>query len=230
MRFLVLATDYDGTLATDGRVDGKTLQALLRLRNGGRKLVMVTGRHLPDLRGVFPDLDLFDRVVVENGGLLYDPATGAETLLCGPPDARLVATLQARKIPFVLGRTIIATWRPHEAATVSAIRDLGLDQQVILNKGSVMVLPSGVDKATGLQATLDEMGIAPQNVVSVGDAENDFSFLEMSGCSVAVANAVQSLKEQADVVLQTARGEGVTELIDQILADDLAKFETKLAT
>ena len=75
MRFLVLATDYDGTLAADGRVDEKTLQALLRLRNSGRKLVMVTGRHLPDLRSVFPDLDLFDRVVVENGGLLYDPPT-----------------------------------------------------------------------------------------------------------------------------------------------------------
>jgi HAD superfamily hydrolase (TIGR01484 family) len=230
MRFLVLATDYDGTLAADGRVDEKTLQALLRLRDSGRKLVMVTGRHLPDLRSVFPELDLFDRVVVENGGLLYVPETRAEKLLCGPPDERLVATLRESKIPFALGRTIIATWRPHEGAVRAAIRDLGLDLQAILNKGSVMVLPSGVDKATGLQAALDEMGILPHSVVSVGDAENDLSFLQMSGCSVAVANALSSLKEQADVVLPTARGEGVAELIDQMLADDLAKFDTKLAT
>ncbi len=230
MRFLVLATDYDGTLAADGRVDEKTLQALQRLRDSGRKLVMVTGRHLPDLRSVFPELDLFDLVVVENGGLLYDPATKSERLLCGPPDERLVAALQEREVPFALGRTIIATWRPHETATLAAIRDLGLEQQVILNKRSVMVLPSGVDKATGLQAALDELGISPNNVVSVGDAENDLSFLEMSGCSVVVANALPFLKEQADVVLRTAQGEGVTELIEQMLADDLAQFDTKLAT
>ena len=154
----------------------------------------------------------------------------AEKLLCGPPDQRLVTALQKRKVPFVLGRTIIATWRPHETATLAAIRDLSLDHQVILNKRSVMVLPSGVDKATGLQATLDELGISPNNVVSVGDAENDLSFLQMSGCSVAVANALPLLKEQADIVLRAGHGEGVTELIDQMLADDLAQFETKLTT
>ena len=48
MHFLVLATDYDGTLAHDGVVDDKTNAALERLRNSGRRIVLVTGRHLPE--------------------------------------------------------------------------------------------------------------------------------------------------------------------------------------
>ncbi|MGC2475756.1 MAG: HAD family hydrolase [Candidatus Sulfotelmatobacter sp.] len=228
MHFILLATDYDGTLAHDGVVNEKTAAALDRLRASGRKLVLVTGRHLPDLCKIFPDLEMFDRVIVENGGVLYRPDTREEKLLCDPPDARLIAELEARKIPFVAGRTVIATWRPHDSAVVAAIRDLGLDLQVIFNKESVMVLPSGIDKSTALQAALDELGISPDNVVSVGDAENDLPFLRMSGCSAAVANALPSVKDAADIVLEKARGEGVTDLIDRLIADDLAEFDGNL--
>src|SRR5579871_4958467 len=75
MRFPLLATDYDGTLASDGKVSDKAIAALERLRASGRKIVLVTGRHLPDLCQVFPKLEMFDRVIVENGGLLYRPET-----------------------------------------------------------------------------------------------------------------------------------------------------------
>ena len=59
MRYLVLASDYDGTLATDGVVDDETVRAVERLVHSGRKLILVTGRELPDLESVFSRLDLF---------------------------------------------------------------------------------------------------------------------------------------------------------------------------
>ena len=228
MHFLLLATDYDGTLAHDGVVDEGTVTALERLRNSGRRIVLVTGRHLPDLSKIFPRLELFDRVVVENGGLLYRPETREQKLLCPPPNERFLALLQERNIPFSAGRTIVATWKPHDTEVLAAIRDLGLDLQVIFNKGSVMVLPSGVNKGTGLQVALDELGVSYHNVVSVGDAENDLSFMRLSACSVAVANALPSLKEHSDVVTDKPRGEGVTELIEHLLSDDLAAFDMRL--
>lgn len=221
MHFILLATDYDGTLAHDGVVDGNTFAAVNRLRASGRKVVLVTGRHLPDLCKVFPHLDLFDRVVIENGGVLYRPQSREEKLLCGPPNQQLLDLLRKENVPFSAGRTIVATWRPHDAEVLAAIRDLGLDLQVIYNKESVMVLPSGVNKRTGLQAALDELGISTRNVVSVGDAENDLPFLRMSACGVAVANALPSVKEVADIVLEKPRGEGVSELIDALISDDL---------
>lgn len=64
------ATDYDGTLATDGHVHDATKDALKRLRTSGRKLILVTGRELDDLQRTFPELDLFDYVVAENGAVL----------------------------------------------------------------------------------------------------------------------------------------------------------------
>ena len=228
MHFILLATDYDGTLAHDGVVDGKTLEALERLRASGRRLLLVTGRHLPDLVSIFPRLDLFDRVIAENGGVLYNLHTREEKLLCGPPDPRFLAALKERNIPFTVGRTIVATWRPNDSVVLDTIRDLGLDLQVIFNKESVMVLPSGVNKGAALEQALDELGISHHNVVSVGDAENDLPFLRISGCSAAVANALPSLKEHADLVLGKPRGEGVTELIHWILADDLASFDDRL--
>lgn len=228
MYFTLLATDYDGTLAHDGVVDDNTVDALGRLRASGRKLLLVTGRHLPDLSSIFPRLDIFDRVIVENGGVLYNPHTREEKLLCGPADPRLVASLRARHIPFDVGRTVIATWRPYDSAVQAAIRDLGLEMQVIFNKESVMVLPSGVDKGTALERSLDELAVSLHQVISVGDAENDLSFLQISGCSAAVANALPSVKEQADIVVAKPRGAGVTELIDWLIGDDLAEVKKNL--
>ncbi|TPJ43176.1 HAD-IIB family hydrolase, partial [Mesorhizobium sp. B2-6-5] len=74
MYFIALATDYDGTLAHDGVVSKKTLAALERFKKSGRKLLLVTGRELPDLKRVFPDIGMFDKVVAENGALIYTPA------------------------------------------------------------------------------------------------------------------------------------------------------------
>ena len=228
MRFLLLATDYDGTLATDGRVDAPTLAAMDRLRASGRKLVLVTGRHLPDLQTVFPKLELFDRVVVENGALLYRPATREEKLLCEGPHQKFVALLHDRNVPVAVGRCIVSTWQPHDVEVLEVIKDLGLDLQVIFNKGAVMVLPSGVNKGSGLKAALGDLGLSAHNVVSVGDAENDHSFLRISECAAAVANALPALKERADVVLDRPRGAGVTELVDRLIEDDLAEFDSRL--
>lgn len=199
MRYLALATDYDGTLATHGQVDQTTLDALKRLRESGRNLVLVTGRHLDDLAQVFPQIDWFDCVVAENGALLYFPATCEKQLLGDRPPDVFIQALQAHNVePLGVGQVIVSTWEPHEITVLEAIRDLGLELQVIFNKGAVMVLPSSINKATGLSAALTRMELSPHNLVAVGDAENDHAFLDLCECGVAVANALPMLKEQAD--------------------------------
>ena len=97
------------------------------------------------------------------------------------------------------------------------IEAMGLDLQVILNKRAVMILPTGIDKATGLLAALDELGLAPRDVVGVGDAENDLAFLDACGRAVAVANALPAVKARADLVTAADHGAGVIELIGRLL-------------
>jgi hypothetical protein len=217
-----LATDYDGTLAAQGTVRPETFESLARLRASGRRVILVTGRDIDDLQRVCPDLEVFDRIVAENGALLYRPQTRDEILLAEPPPPALAQKLRERKVSNLSeGRVVVATREPHQTDAIEAIRELGLELQVVFNKGAVMLLPSGVNKHTGLVAALDELGLSLRNTVSVGDAENDHAMLAASECGVAVANALPVLKDRADLVTRAARGEGVEELIDRLLADDL---------
>jgi len=221
MRFAALATDYDETLADHGRVLPGTEQALERLRASGRKLLLVTGRDLKDLLQVFPRVDLFHAVVAENGALLYLPDRKQERLLAESPPERFAAALRQAGVPLTTGRVIVATRVPHEAAVLEEIKRQGLELQVIFNKGAVMVLPSGVNKSTGLKQALTELRLSLHNTVAVGDAENDHVFLSEAELGAAVANALPTLRERADLVLRGAAHEGVEELIAQLLADDL---------
>ena len=222
MRYLALACDYDGTIASHGSVREETVAALQRVVESGRKLLLVTGRQLEDLLAIFPQVTLFARVVAENGAVLYDPARREEKILAAPPPEEFHHALRGRGVwPLSLGHVIVATEHPYETAVLDTIQSLGLELQVIFNKGSVMILPSGVNKATGLTAALEEVGLSPHNVVGVGDAENDHAFLRLCECAVAVANALPMLKEQADVVTQSDCGAGVEELIEQLVSTDL---------
>jgi hydroxymethylpyrimidine pyrophosphatase-like HAD family hydrolase len=222
MQYLALASDYDGTLAQDGHVSEEVVAALRRLKATGRRLVLVTGRVLPELEAIFPDLFLCDAVVAENGALLYWPTEDREEILAEPvPETFLTEVTHRGVSPFSVGRVIFATWRPHETVVLEVIQQLGLEYQIIFNKGAVMVLPSGVNKASGLAAALDRMKLTFNQVVGVGDAENDHAFLE-SGCvAAAVSNALQPVKDRCDLVTARDHGGGVVELIERLLADDL---------
>ena len=229
MRFVALAADFDGTLATDGVIDRATVAGLKRLREGGRELIMVTGRELPELLATCPHLELFSLVVSENGALLYWPADERMRLLAEPPPPDLVESLRQKHVtPLSVGHAIVATWHPHEQTVLDAIRKLGLEHQVIFNKGAVMILPPGINKASGLTAGLQELGLSAHNVVGVGDAENDHSFLSICECAVAVENALPILKQRADFVTAQPRGAGVVELIDEMIETDLRNREPLL--
>jgi phosphoglycolate phosphatase (TIGR01487 family) len=220
MRYRAIASDYDGTLACNGRVDRDTLTALKRVRESGRKLIMVTGRELPSLRQAFSRLPLFDWIVAENGALLHHPATGKERPLCPAPSRKLVANLRQQGMPLSVGRCIVATSRPHEVAVLQTIQELKLDLQVIFNKESVMILPRGTDKSTGLSTLLSELGLSSRSVVGIGDAENDHEFLSLCGCSVAVANATPALKRRVDMVTSGSYGAGVMEVVNRLIDTD----------
>lgn len=229
MRYFVLACDYDGTLAHEGRVEPATVAALERLRATGRTLLLVTGRELDELLQLFPRHDLFTLIVAENGALLYRPATRETRLLAEPPPTDFVAALRSRGVaPLRVGQVVVATWRPHETTVLETIQRCGLEHQIVFNKEAVMVLPPGVNKASGLQVALAELGFSPHNAVAVGDAENDHALLDSAECAVAVANALPALKEHADLVTDGDHGVGVRELIERLIADDLDSLTARL--
>jgi hydroxymethylpyrimidine pyrophosphatase-like HAD family hydrolase len=213
----MLACDYDRTLAEEGAIQPNTVEALVTLKNSGWLAGLVTGRELADLLTVCKQIDLFDLVVAENGALLYFPMDKRIIELAGRPPSEFLTELSRRRIPFSAGNIIVATDSTHAHALLSIIRDMGLELEIIFNRDSAMVLPTSVNKATGLLAGTGRIGLNMSQVVGVGDAENDHAFLQACGLSVAVANALDSIKTDADIVTTLPAGEGVIELINDYL-------------
>jgi hydroxymethylpyrimidine pyrophosphatase-like HAD family hydrolase len=225
----VLACDYDGTIADDGQLAPDTAAKLARIRESGRKLFLVTGRMLDDLKRVCPDVDhIFDVVVAENGALVYVPAGRELRRLGDAPEPALIDALQRRGVPFDVGAAILATTADHADAALAAIRETGVERTLVFNKGAVMLLPGGVTKGTGLTAALDHAQLSPRNLAGVGDAENDHAFLSMCECAAAVADAIPALRERADVVMSAPGARGAEEFIEQHVLKDLADLAPRL--
>src|SRR3569833_3133286 len=134
MRYHILATDYDGTLATHGGISEDILNELRTFKASGRRLILVTGREMKDLVEVFPEYKIMDYIVAENGALVHEPATGKETLLGPPPDEAFVKALRDRGVhPISVGKVIIATWEPHEQTVLDVIKASASERLVIFN-------------------------------------------------------------------------------------------------
>ncbi|AFY70159.1 HAD-superfamily hydrolase, subfamily IIB [Thalassoporum mexicanum PCC 7367] len=224
MAYLAIASDFDGTIAIKGQVADSTRQAIAQWREAGGKFLIVTGRLFDQgfdhLTGTFPQIwDYCDGVVAENGALVYLRDRDQKILLGAAPPPEFMQALAARGVDYLFhGEVIVATREPYLKTTQTLITEMTIDAQIILNKGEVMILPQGVNKAAGLSLLLKELQIAPEQVVAVGDAENDYDLINLCGYGVAVANALPQLREIADLVTIGICGEGVVELIDRLLA------------
>lgn len=215
--FHAVAVDYDGTL-TEGRSPGSgVLAAIADARAAGVRVVLVTGRILAELREDFPEVDShFDSIVAENGAVVTHTGGGVRRVAPPVPSA-LADALEASGVRLRRGMVLLATWIEYDPAVLAAVQRLGLECQLVHNRGALMVLPANVSKGTGLEEALADLGVSPHNCVGVGDAENDHSLLDACEVGVAVANAISALKARADLVLAGAAGEGVTALLRDIV-------------
>jgi hypothetical protein len=208
--FRAIALDYDGTLTSRERPSEEVLAVLRETRVAGIKLLLVTGRVLSELRRVFPEVDeYFDAIVAENGAVAWSESGGLR-LLVPPVSRELEAALIARNVPMRRGEVLFAMDASYDGSALEEITRLGLDCQLVRNRGALMILPAGVSKGTGLSEALGELGISHHSTVGFGDAENDHALLEACEIGVAVANAIPALKRHADVVLSEPNGVGIT--------------------
>lgn len=227
MHFLALATDYDGTLATEGHVFSGVLERLRWLSCSGVKLILVTGRVLSELGTVFPEFEIFDQVVLENGAVLYCPKNKELRRLTSVASRSLFVELESAGVePLSRGECVVATLSSQLLRVTQALERLPAEYQVIFNRDSLMILPKGVDKLFGLGEALKELRLSISQLVSVGDAENDVGFIRRSGFRATVANAIAELKEIAEYVSPSEGSEGVAELIDHLAKNRLLPLKS----
>ena len=77
----------------------------------------------------------------------------------------------------------------------------------------------GIDKAKALGAVLEPMGYKREEMMAFGDGHNDASMLNYAGHAVAMANAVEELKAQADEVTGSLDEDGIAVTVERVLKE-----------
>ncbi len=212
----VMAFDFDGTLAEDGKVPPELETALEQCRASGHALFLVTGRRFETVPlGRLGEL--LTGIVWENGAVLVHCASGEIYLPFGQVHPRMLKALEEAEVPFERGMAIAATWSPHDKVVwrVLGTHPYGGAAAVEYNKGAVMILPPGAAKGSGLERLLTICGFSARNLAAFGDAENDLSMMTLAEVGVAVADAVPAVRDVADVVAGEPGPAGVLEVLRQ---------------
>jgi hydroxymethylpyrimidine pyrophosphatase-like HAD family hydrolase len=216
----VIACDFDGTGASNGRMAPEVSGALEAARTHGIVTLLVTGRVLEDLQAVCGDLSPFDAIVAENGAVIW--LCGLERMIQvgTPPPEHFLGELRARGVPFHTGSVVVGTWEHHAAQLLELVRQFGIDGQLTFNRSALMLLPSGVNKAVGVRRALEELGRSERNLIAFGDAENDLSLLSAAEVGVAARGAVAAVAAQADDRLSQPDGAGVALYIRRLVENN----------
>ena len=213
----VIACDFDGTGATDGHPAPEFYAALATARTHGIVTLLVTGRVLEDVERICEDVSIFDAVVAENGAVVDLCRLGRTIQFGRPLPERFLGELRAQGVPFHTGAVIVGTWEQHANQVLELIRRLAIDAQMVFNRGALMVLPGGVNKAAGVHRALDELGRSERNLIAFGDAENDIPMLLEAEVGVAARNAVPAIDALADDRLSQPGGAGVAHYINKLI-------------
>jgi hydroxymethylpyrimidine pyrophosphatase-like HAD family hydrolase len=200
MKFNVLALDYDGTIAQDGRLDPDVRAAIAQVRARGIAVVLVTGRILEQLKELAGDLRFVDAVVGENGAVLWF-ANGSTRMLGQPAPPEFLKELRRRAVEFTVGQCVVETDATSAPQVLAAIRDLELPLAMLFNRGRLMMLPQSISKGIGLREALSVLGLSAHNAIGIGDAENDHELLAACEFGVAAGWGSKALQQAADAVL-----------------------------
>jgi len=214
----VIAVDYDGTIASNGRAHPTALDAIRDARSRGIVVVLVTGRILSDLKRSLPEHDIFDGIVAENGAVLAFSNGGVRTL-GRPPPRKLFDALCRRRVPVTFGECVIEADASVAWNLLSLVRELELPLTLHFNRNRVMLLPQDITKASGLREMLTMLRVSLRNCVSIGDAENDYSMLEVCEIGAAVEWGSKSLHDIADDIIRGEPETAVAQYICRISAN-----------
>ena len=216
---MVIAVDVDGTLYDGVGVDDLAVAALRTAKAGGHAIVIVTGRRWEELGHVVPTVvELTDRVVCEEGGVMVDVNSGQITLLADAVEPHLLAALRAAEVPGLdVGHVVIGaptSWLD----VVREVRDsVHSNRTIITNKGSIALTPAGCNKASGLRAAIADLDLGGHSILAIGDAANDLPMFAIADVGVGVANADDAVRASGVPLTTASFGSGVAEALHRFL-------------
>ncbi|KAI3468172.1 hypothetical protein Pfo_024835 [Paulownia fortunei] len=150
-------------------------------------------------------LTLFEHPLVDSLHTVYHEPK-AEII---PSVEQLLAGIEIQKLIFLdSSEGVAGTLRPYwaeatedRASVVQAVPDM------------LEIVPPGTSKGSGVRILLDHLGVAPNEVMAIGDGENDVEMLELASLGVALSNGSEKAKAVANVIGISNDEDGVADAI-----------------
>ena len=220
-----LVTDVDGTI-TDRRrrINTPAVEVVRTLVDAGVEVVFASGNTVCFMDGLCKMVGTDGTIIGENGGVYRRGFSGT---LRVPGDKKACHAAFEVLNDYFAGKGVelelfgeqyrfadVAFARnidPDEARAV--IRDHDLSVRVLDTGFAIHLQTPGVSKGAALTALAREMGVSPDDMMAVGDSENDIEMLEAAGIGVAVRNAPAAVQATADRVTEGAYGDGFVEAV-----------------
>ncbi len=199
-----LQINYNGALIWDERrkavidhrpLAGELVLDIIQLARSIDERVLITCEILDRWH-----TDRLDNSYTTATGVLFKPDVIAppESYCCGP----------VTKLLLLGPPDVIATVRPQVLAQFGRQINLVSTEPELLQ-----IMAKDVSKAAALRRLVETYGIPLQNVLAIGDGENDIDMLKECGIGVAVANAAPALKAVAQWVTPSPNSHGVADAI-----------------
>lgn len=220
-----IAIDIDGTITDKNRkICVNAINAIRKAEDIGCPVILVTGNILCAARMVAIMVGTSGGIVGENGGIIQTRKkiqVLGNIEKCKPAYEFLKSKYPVEKVEFSDQRVSeIAIRRTINVNTVKeTVKDF--DVEVYDTKFAIHLTDPEVNKGKSLEIVAKDMGITLNEIMAVGDSENDLEFLEVAGFKVAVANADDELKENTDYVTHKSYGDGTAEAIEKFILNKI---------
>lgn len=220
-----VATDIDGTLTDRSyKLSVKAIEALRLLESRGIPVILVSGNAYPLVKALQIYLGCTGAVVCE-GGAVVEYRYMVKVL-----SSKNRALDALRRLREVYGDRIVESWcNIYRFADIALHRTIARDELHAILKDypdlklwdsgfAYHILDRSIDKGVGLKTAASLMNIRVEDIVAIGDSENDIPMFDVAGFSIAVGNASEDVKHRVDLALDKPDGEGFAEAVGIILS------------
>ncbi len=182
-----------------------------------RKVMRITDQEKSDLV-IFSDDRLFIKNMTDNIDRIFGKLKNSVHVV-GSWDAIEHLLPEVNKF-------MIIDWQSQEnLAKLESIFDrelVGQAEYLRTNINHLEVMPKGVNKATGLKHLSEMMHIRMDEILAFGDFENDVAMLAEVGLGVAVENACDLAKQNANLIVDSCAENGPAKFLDELISQQQA--------
>jgi len=221
---ILVASDYDRTISDEKNnfIIDNIVKEKINKFSKNNYFVVVTGRERRFIDKLAYGLEPTGWVL-ENGALIIINNKVYYNIPKSWPKLRfeIGKRLSSKKLNFTYGEVII--YLNNVSIDISNLFSDLYGVSIEWNRNDVMIMPNGVNKGSGIRKFVELLGFNGK-IIAVGDSQNDVSLFNVADFKVAVNNALNEIKEMADLVLNKDDGQGVIELLNYIESGEIYKL------